>query len=144
MSLDLDPALSEADTLLAAADQRRDAASWSEAAELYGRVVALRPEAWPLMVQQGHCLKEAGYLTEALARYQDAERLAPEDADLQLQLGHANKLLGQRREAAQHYARAVTLDPGNADAWREASATAAWLEGPAETRIAPVPASAPA
>lgn len=143
MSLDLDPAPSEADALLAAADQRRDAASWTEAAELYGRVVALRPEAWPLMVQQGHCLKEAGYLSEALARYQDAERLAPEDADLQLQLGHAHKLLGQRREAAQHYARAVSLDPGNADAWREASATASWLEGPAETRIAPVPAFDP-
>ncbi|WBV41693.1 glycosyltransferase family 1 protein [Pseudoroseomonas cervicalis] len=140
MSLDLDPAPSEADALLAAADQRRDAAAWSEAAELYGRVVLLRPDAWPLMVQQGHCLKEAGYLSEALARYQDAERLAPEDADLQLQLGHAHKLLGQRREAAEHYARAVTLDPGNADAWREASATASWLEGPAETRIAPVPA----
>lgn len=122
----------DADALLAAADQSRAAADWDEAARLYAAVIRLRPDAWPLMVQEGHCLKEAGRTHEALACYLAAEVLAPEDADLQLQIGHAQKLLGDWQQAALAYARAVSLDPGNADAWREASATAEWL-----TRNAP-------
>ncbi|HWX49736.1 MAG TPA: glycosyltransferase [Roseomonas sp.] len=125
-----DPA--DAEALLAAADQKRAVRAWDEAARLYAAVVRLRPDAWPLMVQEGHCLKESGKTTEALARYLAAEALAPEDADLQLQIGHAHKLLGDWPQAALAYARAVSLDPGNADAWREASATSEWL-----TRNAP-------
>jgi len=115
------------DTLLRAADENRAAGHWAEAAVYYARAVALRPDAWPLRVQEGHCLKEAGDVPAALARYRAAEVLAPEDADLQLQIGHAHKLLGEWQEAALAYARAVALDPENADAWREASATAEWL-----------------
>lgn len=120
----------DADQLLAAADSRRDQGAWLQAAQFYARVVLLRPEAWPLRVQEGHCLKEAGKVEAALDRYRDAERQAPEDADLQLQIGHAHKLLGQRRDAALAYARALALDPGHAEAQREARASEAWLAQP--------------
>jgi glycosyltransferase involved in cell wall biosynthesis len=121
------------DELQAAADVRREARDWVAAAQLYAQVVALRPEAWGLTVQEGHCLKESGDVRGALARYKAAEVVAPDDADLQLQIGHAHKLLGQWHEAALCYARAVSLDPGNPDAWRESSATSEWLlrQGPA-------------
>ena len=119
--------LREADALQAAADAHRDAKEWLDAAVLYARVVALRPERWGLTVQEGHCRKESGDVAAALLCYQAAEAKAPEDADLQLQIGHAYKLLGQWQEAALAYARAVSLDPGNPDAWREASASSEWL-----------------
>lgn len=115
------------DALLAVADAHRALGAWEEAAGLYARVVTLRPDAWSLIVQEGHCLKEAGRVAAALERYKAALELAPEDADLHLQLGHALKLLGLRREAAEAYARALSLDPENPDAWQEASASAEWL-----------------
>lgn len=136
----------DADLLLATADGLRNQGAWLQAAQFYARVVALRPEAWPLRVQEGHCLKEAGKVEPALDRYLDAERQAPEDADLQLQIGHAHKLLGQRREAALAYARALKLDPGSADAQREAEASEAWLAPPAPAGAsadAPTDAAAP-
>lgn len=149
MTADAELDSDDADRLLATADRRRDQGAWLQAAQFYARVVLLRPEAWPLRVQEGHCLKEAGKAEEALDRYRDAERQAPEDADLQLQIGHAHKLLGQRREAALAYARAVELDPGNADARREAHASESWLaenntEGAAPSPAAPGPEVHPA
>ncbi|MXP63986.1 glycosyltransferase [Roseomonas sp. M0104] len=126
-TLDSDGTLADPDALLAQADQKRTARDWTGAAELYAAFVGQRPDAWPIIVQQGHCLKESGQPAEALARYLAAEALAPEDADLQLQIGHAHKILGELHKAALAYARAVALDPGNANAWREASATSEWL-----------------
>lgn len=117
----------DADAIQTAADALRDAGAWQDAAELYAQVVQLRPDAWPLMIQEGHCRKESGDIAAALDCYRAAEVLAPGDADLQLQIGHALKLLGRRREAAEAYAQAVALDPENPDAWREASASSEWL-----------------
>jgi len=126
-TLDRDGTQADPEALLAQADEKRAARDWAGAAELYAAFVEQRPDAWPIMVQQGHCLKESGQPVEALGRYLAAEAFAPEDADLQLQIGHAHKLLGEWHKAALAYARAVALDPGNADAWREASATSEWL-----------------
>ncbi|MFC3125763.1 glycosyltransferase [Pseudoroseomonas globiformis] len=120
-------AATDADALALAADEKRNDAQWVEAAELYTAVLKARPDAWPLMVQRGHCLKESGRVREALASYREAEHHAPDDSDLHLQIGHAHKILGDWQEAALAYARAVSLDPGNVDAWRESSSTAEWL-----------------
>jgi glycosyltransferase involved in cell wall biosynthesis len=122
--------LFDPDSLLVLADGHRAARDWLAAAEAYRQFVTLRPDAWSIMIQEGHCLKEAGRVAEALARYRDAEAQAPEDSDLQVQIGHALKLLGRWREAARAYARAVTLAPDNRDARREAEAVAEWLTGP--------------
>lgn len=144
MTADAELHSNDADLLLATADSRRDQGAWLQAAQFYARVVSLRPEAWPLKVQEGHCLKEAGRVEAALGRYLDAERQAPEDADLQLQIGHAHKLLGRRREAALAYARAVALDPGNADARQEAQASEPWLEQGTPAATPAPPPRAPA
>ncbi|MBO1073869.1 glycosyltransferase family 4 protein [Roseomonas marmotae] len=122
--------LIDPDSLLQVADSHRAARDWLAAAEAYRQFVILRPDAWQILVQEGHCLKEAGHVAEALARYRDAEVHAPEDADLQVQIGHALKVLGRWRDAARTYARAAAMAPGNRDARREADATAEWLTGP--------------
>lgn len=121
---------SDPDQLLRLADSHRAARDYLAAAAAYRQFVALRPENWSIIVQEGHCLKEAGQVAEALVRYREAESLAPEDADLQVQIGHALKVLGRWRDAARAYARALALQPGNEDAKREAEATAEWMNGP--------------
>lgn len=140
--------------LLARADGLRDSRAWEEAARAYAEVLGVAPLAWPIMVQRGHCLKEAGELDGALAMYRQAEALSPEDSDVALQIGHALKLLGRRKEAGAAYARAVRLDPTNRDAWREAEALDALppdvaggrdasAPEPAGATVAPAPAPAP-
>jgi len=124
-SLSADP-----DALLQLADRQRQARDFLAAAESYRAFTELRPDAWGIRVQQGHCLKEAGRVAEALSCYRDAEAAAPDDADLQLQIGHAQKMLGRWRDAARSYARALALAPGNDDARREADSTAEWRSGP--------------
>jgi glycosyltransferase involved in cell wall biosynthesis/predicted TPR repeat methyltransferase len=118
------------DHWLVVADRHRAARDWLAAAAAYRQFAELRPDAWQIMIQEGHCLKEAGKVQEALARYRDAEIQAPADADLQLQIGHAVKLLGRWQEAARAYARALELNPESHDAKREAVATAEWMTGP--------------
>ncbi|MFC7542675.1 tetratricopeptide repeat protein [Siccirubricoccus deserti] len=122
--------------LLARADSLRDRRDWAEAAQAYAGYLRLRGDDWPIWVQYGHCMKEAGDPRAALLLYREAERLQPEDADLHLQIGHALKLLGRQEEALEEYARALTLDPGNAAARQELL-----MVGPGDTR-APSPASA--
>jgi glycosyltransferase involved in cell wall biosynthesis len=121
---------SDPEQLLRVADSHRAARNFLAAAEAYRQFVARRPDHWSIIVQEGHCLKEAGRVAEALARYRDAEALAPEDADLQLQIGHALKVLGRWWDAARAYNRALALQPNNPDARREAEATAEWMTGP--------------
>ena len=109
--------------LLARADAARDGRRWAEAAEFYAAFLRLRPEDRGILVQQAHCVKEAGDPAAALALYRRAEAMEPRDADIHLQIGHALKLLGRRGAAAEAYGRALVLDPGGtrggADAWAE-------------------------
>lgn len=109
----------DADELLRDADRARDSEDWTLAEMLYGAFLELRPEAWGIRVQKGHCRKERGDPAGALALYREAEETAPEDADLQLQIGHALKLMGRNDEAEAAYARAAGFDPGFAAARQE-------------------------
>jgi glycosyltransferase involved in cell wall biosynthesis len=77
---------------------------------------------WPILVQRGHCLKEAGDVTGGLAAYRQALIHAPNDSDLHLQIGHALKLLGQPEEAIKAYRAALALDEGNSGAQTEITA----------------------
>ena len=112
-------AAATADELLARADALRDSHAWAEAAAAYAEVLRLRPEAWALRVQYGHCIKEAGDPDAALRAYRDAEFQQPGDADIHLQIGHVLKRLDRHDEAVEEYARALMLDPGNASARAE-------------------------
>jgi cytochrome c-type biogenesis protein CcmH/NrfG len=76
-----------AQQLLSVADQARDDRRWTEAVELYGQYLAVRPSDPAIWVQLGHAFKESGSLDEAEGAYNKSLELAPEVADTQLQLG---------------------------------------------------------
>lgn len=129
----MDKAAGEPQDLLRVADSWRDMREWREAARAYEGFLRLCPEDWGIMVQLGHCRKEAGELDAALAAYRDAERFAPDDADLQLQIGHALKLAGELEAAMAAYEAALARDPGFAPAQVEFEQMRQLLE---ERRIA--------
>lgn len=136
----LDPA-----ELQARADALRDARAWSDAAAAYAAFLRLRPEAWAIRVQYGHCLKEAGDPHAALLCYREAQQQHPGDADIRLQIGHALKRLGRPEEALEEYAAALSLDPANAAAREELLALeeptpeAGWTAAPSLAWPAPPP-----
>lgn len=107
---------------LARADRLRDARDWRGAAAAYAAHLERHPEDWPIWVQHGHCVKEAGDPLAALASYRRAEAGLAGDADLPLQIGHALKLAGDLAAARAAYARALARDPLCEPAWREAEA----------------------
>ncbi|MBL6076584.1 glycosyltransferase [Belnapia sp. T18] len=128
-------AATDPDDTLSQADALRDSRTWAEAAATYAAVLRLRPRDWPIRVQYGHCLKEAGDPHAALLAYREAERQCSEDADIHLQIGHALKLLGRQEEALEEYARALTLDPANEAARAELLA----LQAEPMEATAPIP-----
>jgi glycosyltransferase involved in cell wall biosynthesis len=109
----------EARALRARADALRDDADWAAAAQGYAAYLAAVPDDWPIWVQHGHCVKEAGDAAGALSSYRRAEAGMPEDADLQLQIGHALLRAGNPAAARAAYGRAVILDPAGEHAWGE-------------------------
>lgn len=134
---DADPAV-----LLALADTHRDAREWPAAARHYAGYLQARPDDWPIWVQYGHCVKEAGDPRGALLLYREAERRAPEDPDVHVQIGHVLKLLGRAEDAFEEYARALVLDPEHAPALAEVMGAPPPAEAaPPEPR--PVAAAAP-
>ena len=100
-------------------DRLRDNQRWAEAASSYAAYLEIHADDWPIWVQRGHCLKEAGDVAGGLVAYHQALIHAPNDSDLYLQIGHALKLLGQPEEAIKAYRTALALDEGNRDAQTE-------------------------
>jgi glycosyltransferase involved in cell wall biosynthesis len=142
----LDPGALREDpgALRARGDHHRDLREWEAAAKAYAAYLELAPEDWPLHVQLGHCVKEAGDVAGALAQYRRAEEGMAEDADLQLQIGHALKMLGRLAEAEQAYARTVALDPASDSAWGELIALRRRIEEEGAPPVPPVAEPAPA
>ncbi|MBR0681307.1 glycosyltransferase [Roseomonas eburnea] len=125
-------------------DRHRDAKRWEAAASSYRAYLAVMPTDWPIIVQLGHCVKEAGGQEEALRLYRRAEILAPDNPDLKVQIGHALKLLGRSAEAVASYNAALRIDPEYEDAEREllavwASIPLADAEHPAHDADATIP-----
>lgn len=104
---------------IAAANRARDAGQWGEAANLYDRVLAGRPDLVHLRIQQGHALKEDGRWDEAASAYRAALATAPDDRDAALHLAHALKLLGDRPAAADLYMALALRDDSDEEAMRE-------------------------
>lgn len=104
------------------ADAARDRRDWAEAARLYAQVLARGRERADLLVQLGHCLKEAGRHGASFDAYGRALRRAPQAAEPHLQLGHLLKVSGNAAAARVLYARAATL--GSADAKAECDGAA--------------------
>jgi tetratricopeptide (TPR) repeat protein/GT2 family glycosyltransferase len=100
-------------------DRLRDADRYAEAAQAYGRALALSPERSDIRIQYGNMLKDAGRLAQAEAAYRYALAQTPQDAEIHLQLGHALKLQGRRPEALLAYRRAIEREPSLEAAWSE-------------------------
>lgn len=121
--------MSEADITLEAVmsfkaegDRLRDEKHWQEAASSYASYLKNQADDWPIWVQYGHCLKEAGDVAGGLAAYRRALILEQNNSDLHLQIGHALKLLGAYEDALEAYRTALTLDAQNSEAQAEIAA----------------------
>jgi tetratricopeptide (TPR) repeat protein len=100
-------------------DRLRDAGSYAEAAQSYGRALELVPGRLGIRIQYGNMLKDCGRLDEAEAAYRAALARLPDHAEIHLQLGHIYKLQGRRGEAMTAYRRAAELQPSLDAAWAE-------------------------
>lgn len=105
-----------ADKILSLANNARDGRDWRKARQLFELYLEREPEAGPIWVQLGHCLKEMGDLQGAGAAYERALTLMPDDADLHLQVGHLHKLAGRREMAIRSYRKSHELDASGSDA----------------------------
>jgi tetratricopeptide (TPR) repeat protein len=90
-------------------NQARDERNWNDAAYHYARSLKKASSKWPIWVQYGHVLKEAGHLEEAEAAYRRAVALAPGDTDAHLHLAHLLKNQGKRKEAEEFFVRLLQL-----------------------------------
>lgn len=102
---------SEVKALRDEGNRLRDEGKFAEAAELYQKYLAAKPNDFSIWVQRGNCLKDTGSFDAARTAYEEAAKLSPDDADLYLQLGHLMKLQGNRGLALKHYRRAYELNP---------------------------------
>ncbi len=102
------------------ANAARDGGDWTLAAELFGRVAALRPDKPAYLVQRGHALKECGDRTGAMAAYRAAADAAPDDIDAQVHLAALLREAGDDAGAATTYAALLRIDPRHAGARRGA------------------------
>jgi tetratricopeptide (TPR) repeat protein len=112
----------KANDLRSQADRERDAENWDKAAELYQKYLDYKPDDFPIWVQRGNCLKEAGNFAAAEQAYRIAITLKPDDPDVHLQLGHLMKRTGQIATAIECYQRSFKLDPTLQYAHRELKA----------------------
>ncbi|MFM7611884.1 MAG: hypothetical protein ACKO9A_23815, partial [Alphaproteobacteria bacterium] len=90
-------------------DRLRDERHWKEATSYYSAYLEAKADDWPIWVQYGHCLKEAGDVAGGLAAYRRALTLEQNNSDLHLQVGHALKLLRAHEDALEAYRAALTL-----------------------------------
>ncbi len=112
----------QASDLRSQADRERDAENWDKAAELYRKHLDYKSDDFPIWVQFGNCLKEAGNLAAAEQAYRSAITLRPDDPDVHLQLGHLMKRTGQIATAIECYQHSFELDPTQQYAYRELKA----------------------
>jgi tetratricopeptide (TPR) repeat protein len=83
------------------ADRERDERHWETAARLYRQFLDMDPTNFPIWIQYGHALKEAGYLEAAITAYRKGLELRPNDADALRNLAGALKISGRPAEAAE-------------------------------------------
>jgi tetratricopeptide (TPR) repeat protein len=93
-----------------------EAVSLQEAADAYGRALALRPEHVEARVNLGRLLHESGEVRAAETEYRQALAEDPESALATFNLGVALEDQNRLSEASQAYARAVELDGELAEA----------------------------
>lgn len=84
--------------------------------QLWGDVVAKRPENARARTNLGIALLEAGQIERAIAHYQASLKLEPENAATHVNLCGALRRVGRPREAVAHGETAVRIEPNHANA----------------------------
>ncbi|MBV9924438.1 MAG: hypothetical protein JOZ96_05300 [Acidobacteria bacterium] len=98
------PQLGEANNLLGLAYDRM---GWHrQAAEAYGRALAVSPKDWVVLANLGYSLYLADDLAGALKRLRQASKLAPSEPVIHNNLGVVNARLGRLGDAYQNFAKA--------------------------------------
>ena len=108
-----------------------EAAAPEEAAEAYGRALALDARHADAHINLGRLLHETGDAESAREHYRLALASRPGDATAAFNLGVALEDLGRPKDALEAYENAVALDPGNADAHYNAASVCERLGQPA-------------
>ncbi|ODN70142.1 tetratricopeptide repeat protein [Methylobrevis pamukkalensis] len=117
-----------AEPLVFLAGMLADGGFLEEAAALYGRATALRPQDMALRQSQVSLLRRSGDLDAAFAAGLEALALAPQDPALHVTVGHVLTEAGHLVEALRHYTEAFTLDPAAVDALSSAAWAAMRLD----------------
>jgi Flp pilus assembly protein TadD len=130
------------------ADSYAAAGRWSEAASIYARLSAARPDDLPLQRSVARALLEAGQAPDAILVLERLTRVGPPDPRLLNQLGVAYDLAGRRGDALTTYRRGLTMAPGDPSLTSNLGLSLA-LSGESEAAIATLqsvadgPASSP-
>nr|WP_315484495.1 tetratricopeptide repeat protein [uncultured Undibacterium sp.] len=89
---------------------------WLEAANAFGKCIALSPNFAAAHSNLAVCLQELGELSAAIVEYKTALQLAPDDAVTHCGLANTLLLSAEFLEADSHYQQAIVLAPDSLDA----------------------------
>jgi len=108
--------VAELEALFSLAQHEHRAGRLAEAAEAYGKILAIRPDIAEIHNNLGVVLRTLGQLDQAVARYRQAIALKPDLADAHNNLGNVLREQGQLEQAAARYRQAIVLRPDYAEA----------------------------
>lgn len=115
LRLDLASGQAEAGSILADAEDARDAGDLDTAERLFRRALAMTPRDPDVLFDLGGLLCQRGECTEGLALLHKAARLQPGFADAWYNIGHAYEQLGRVDDACAAYEKAARADPNYPD-----------------------------
>ncbi|RBP15911.1 tetratricopeptide repeat protein [Roseiarcus fermentans] len=105
--------------ILTLGDRARDERRWADAVAAYEAHLRIQPEAGPIWVQLGHCLKESGQSEAAETAYLRGLEFDPDNSDVLLHLGRLRLIAGDFGAAAYYLERAAEAASPNEDARAE-------------------------
>lgn len=101
------------DALAASAAEAQKARRFEEAAEGYGKMLALDPKDAAALQNLGRCLTALGRLTQALARLNEAKELKPNSASVRRDLAVVYYRQGRIADAISTFQQSIDLDPNS-------------------------------
>ena len=107
---------SQLDALVSQAVADHQAGRLVEAAAVYRKILALRPDMFEVRNNLGLVLRNQGQLDEAIQQFEHALHLRPDSAAAHFNLGTTLKRQGKLDEAAASFEQALACRPGYAEA----------------------------
>ncbi len=85
---------------------------WNEAAEAFGKAIALSPQSFEAYGQLARCYRQLNQYEDAVRAYQQAQRLNPTDVETLAGLAHSQLPLGQIEDARRLFTQLLDMDGG--------------------------------